>query len=299
MPCYKPLLAWKTAAGNVVFVERMGKDVVRELSLPCGQCIGCRLEKSRDWAMRCMHEASMHERNCFLTLTYSDEYLPVRGQLEYATFQKFMKRLRKYFDGGVRFYMCGEYGEENGRPHYHACLFGVDFDDKIYLCQTPTGERLYRSALLERLWYFGNSSIGSLTFESAAYVARYCVQKVTGRDAKSHYARSDGLHPPYHYQLEPEFNGMSLKPGIGAPFLEKWKTDIYPNDYVIVNGKKMMPPPYYDKIFKREKPDEWEVLQWKREERGRQKHEDNTDARLRVKEEVAHAKANLLKRGML
>lgn len=294
MPCYSPLLAYRCANGDVVFQERSFHDTVAELSLPCGQCIGCRLERSRQWAMRCMHEASLHESNAFVTLTYDDEHLPRRGMLDYPEFQRFLKRLRKYFaPAKVRFYMCGEYGPLNWRPHYHALLFGVDFDDKLYLQTLESGGKIYSSELLQRLWPFGFSSVGAVTFESAAYVARYCVQKVTGHAAKYHYARTD---VDGDYQLPPEFNKMSLKPGVGAGFLSKWKGDIYPRDYVIVNGMEVRPPKYYDKMFKRSDPDAFEEMQFRRELDGRANWEDNTDARLRVKAVVTEARAQFLKR---
>lgn len=295
MPCYSPLVAYKCANGEVVFAERRKHDVISELQLPCGQCIGCRLERSRQWAMRCMHEASMHNgRNSFVTLTYSDEHLPKRGQLDYPQFQRFMKRLRKEFGPNrVRFYMCGEYGPLNWRPHYHACLFGIDFDDRVFERQLPSGANIYRSDTLERLWPYGYSSVGDVTFESAGYVARYCVQKVTGHNAKFHYARKDDEG---EYSLIPEFNKMSLKPGIGADFMEKWKSDIYPHDYVIVRGKEMKPPKYYDKLFAKDNPDAWDELQWKREAEGRANWEDNTPTRLDVKRQVQTARANFLKR---
>lgn len=291
MACYHPLRAYKTASGEVVFNERSTHDIYAQLSLPCGQCIGCRLERSRQWAMRCMHEASLYESNCFVTLTYSDQFLPERGQLDYSAFQKFLKRLRKRAGSPVRFYMCGEYGSVNWRPHYHACLFNVDFGDKTYWSTGGSGEKIYRSAELEKLWPFGASSVGAVTFESAAYVARYCVQKVTGHNAKLHYARIDGDGP---YSLVPEFNHMSLKPGIGAPWLARWKTDVYPHDYVIVNGVQVKPPKYYDKIFAKESPEDFEEMQFRRECTGRSRYDDNTMERLAVKEIVTRAKVNQL-----
>lgn len=267
---------------------------MQSLSLPCGQCIGCRLEKSRQWAMRCMHEASLYERNCFLTLTYDDEHLPLRSMLDYPAFQRFMKRLRK-FAAPVqpRFYMCGEYGPVNWRPHYHACIFNLDFEDKQYWSRTGSGEKIYRSAKLEELWPFGFCSIGDVTFESAAYVARYCVQKITGHNAKLHYQRrdADGV-----YSLPAEFNHMSLKPGIGAPWLAKWRKDVYPHDYVIVNGKECKPPKYYDRLFGREFPDDMEDIQFSRETDARSRYEDNTPDRLVVKECVTRARVSNLYR---
>lgn len=294
MPCFHPLTAYKCASGDIVFSERRRFDVISSLQLPCGQCIGCRLEKSRQWAMRCMHEASLHERNCFLTLTYDDENLPKRGVLEYPTFQKFMKRLRKYAAPvRPRFYMCGEYGPENWRPHYHGCIFGFDFPDKKVWSSTPSGSSLYRSADLERLWPFGFASIGAVTFESAAYVARYCVQKVTGHNAKDHYARVDA---DGEFSLPPEFNHMSLKPGIGAPWLAKFQTDVYPHDYVVVNGHKSKPPKYYDRLFSRVDPDTMEGIAFSRDTLARSRFEDNTPERLAVKEIVQRARSSMLLR---
>lgn len=300
MPCYKPLLAWQTGNGDIVFVERMGKDVRRELSLPCGQCIGCRLERSRQWAMRCMHEASLHKKNAFVTLTYSDDELPPYGDLRYSDYQKFMRRMRKTI-GPARFYMCGEYGEATFRPHYHACLFGVEFPDRVHHATMDSGFPTYRSELLERLWPHGNCWVGDVTFESAGYVARYCVQKVTGPNAKYWYARrAEGEHaigPGIgSIQLTPEFNKMSLKPGIGDEFYRKWKRDIYPHDYVVVRGQKMPPPKYYNRLYAREHPDEYEEIQWKREAEGRRHWEDNTPERLVVKETVQRARAAFLQR---
>ncbi len=131
MPCYHPLSAFQCADGSIVFHERRWYNTVKTLSLPCGQCIGCRLERSRQWAMRCMHEAQLHENNCFITLTYDNTHLPSDGSLHYKDFQLFIKRLRKKFGNTrIRYYMAGEYGENFGRPHFHACIFGHDFHDK-------------------------------------------------------------------------------------------------------------------------------------------------------------------------
>jgi hypothetical protein len=134
MPCYFPITAWRSKDGKneagkwpVVFKPTAGY-LDKELKLPCGRCIGCRLERSRQWAVRCVHEASLHEKNCFITLTYSPENLPKDGSLDVSHFQKFMKRFRKRFGPGIRFFHCGEYGESLSRPHYHACIFGFDFE---------------------------------------------------------------------------------------------------------------------------------------------------------------------------
>lgn len=193
MPCYKPLDAWRpdssTGSKKLIFSynSKTCNSLTPHLQVPCGRCVGCRLERSRQWAIRCVHEASLHEKNCFITLTYNDENLPADQSLHYEPFQLFMKRLRKKYGSGIRFYMCGEYGEKLARPHFHACLFGHDFDDKKVWKKTDAGSVLYRSAELEKLWPFGYSSVGDVSFESAAYVARYIMKKITGEAAESHY----------------------------------------------------------------------------------------------------------------
>uniref|UniRef100_UPI0040472208 rolling circle replication-associated protein n=5 Tax=Pseudomonadati TaxID=3379134 RepID=UPI0040472208 len=270
-------------------------DIVRSLTLPCGQCVGCRLERSRQWAVRCMHEASLYEQNCFITLTYNDENLPDDGSLHYDHFQKFMKRLRKAVSGRVRFYMAGEYGEQLGRPHFHACLFNYDFSDKVFFKRTGSGSNLYRSAKLESLWPYGYSSIGDVNFQSAAYVARYIMKKVNGKHQDEHYERVNDETGEITVR-RPEFTKMSLKPGIGFDWYNEWKDDVYPDDFVVVNGKKVRPPRFYDKKFKVEHPEEFEVIEFQRECRARERFEENTDERLAVKEKVARARLQSLKR---
>lgn len=290
--------AVRMSDGSVKFVSRNKCGVESTIELPCGQCIGCRLERSRQWAMRCLHEASLYDRNSFVTLTYDDSNLPVGGTLKYDDFQKFMKRLRKRVKQPVRFYVGGEYGEQLMRPHYHACLFGYDFGDKVYYRKTSSGEKIYTSKLLESLWPYGLSSIGDVTFQSAAYIARYCVQKVTGDLAESHYRviTDDGEV----VDRVPEFNHMSLKPGIGSRWLEKYKTDVYPRDYVVINGVKTKPPKYYDVLFERENPGVFSELVAQRELDGYQERlkGEHSDARLCVKEQVQSARLSMLKRSL-
>lgn len=284
--------------GGLVFHEAARFGPTSSVEVACGQCIGCRLERSRQWAVRCMHEASLYQENCFITLTYAEEFCPV--SLWYRDFQLFMKRLRKSFsDRVVRFYCGGEYGEQLGRPHFHACLFNVGFVDKLYYKRV--GEHiLYTSGRLQKLWPFGFSSVGSLTFESAAYIARYCVAKVTGEAAKSHYRRVDPRSGVV-LQVEPEFNRMSLRPGVGGEWMRRYHGDVYPKGKVVVNGHLANPPRYYDKLVKRgefEKFDSfvYDDLQTKREYDAYLRRDDNTVARLAVKEAVAQARVNLRKR---
>jgi hypothetical protein len=296
MPCYHPLTAYQCADGSIVFQERRWFNTVKTLSLPCGQCIGCRLERSRQWAMRCMHEAQLHENNCFITLTYDNTHLPSDGSLHYQDFQRFIKRLRKKFGNTrIRYYMAGEYGENFGRPHFHACIFGHDFHDKKLWKRSPSGSMLYRSEDLELLWPFGYSSIGDVNFESAAYVARYIMKKVTGNNAKQHYTETDQETGEITTR-KPEFNKMSLKPGIGYDWYKQYKNDVYPHDYVIIKGKKVKPPKFYDKKYKSDYPYEFDEILYKREINGKLNSEDNTLERLIVKEIVQEAKLQKLKR---
>ena len=231
MPCFSPLKGWyskdrtKLGKRSIVFNPRDGL-LDRPIAVPCGQCIGCRLERSRQWATRCVHEASLHENNCFITLTYDDAHLPSDLSLNLVHFQKFMKRLRKRFGDGIRFFHCGEYGENFGRPHYHACLFNFDLPDRV-LWSTRSGVNLYTSHILSSLWPFGFVTVGDVTFESAAYVARYVMKKVTGKNAQDHY---EWVHPitGQVYERAPEYVTMSRRPGIGKGWLEKYMSDVFP-----------------------------------------------------------------------
>jgi hypothetical protein len=193
--------------------------------------------------------------------------------------------------------MAGEYGENFGRPHWHACIFGLDFDDKKLWKRTAANSLLYRSQNLELLWPFGYSSIGDVTFESAAYVARYIMKKVTGKNAAEHYQEIDPDTGEITNRT-PEFTKMSLKPGIGYEWYKQYTSDVYPHDYVVIRGKKVKPPKYYDKKYKIDNPYEFDELLYIREKSAKLHFEDNTPERLLVKEQVAKAKLQKLKRNL-
>ena len=290
MPCYHPLHGYAKEGGGWTpdFSKSSGSG--RPLLIPCGQCIGCRLERSRQWAIRCIHEASLFgNNNVFVTLTYRPADLPKDGSLDYRHFQLFMKRLRKKFGSGVRFYMCGEYGDEGGRPHYHAILFNLTFSDRKPWRKTPTGYMQYRSETLENLWGLGNCEFGSVTFKSAAYVARYIMKKVTGDQAAFHYCDIDPVTGEILSEVKPEFNSMSRRPGIGRGWLEKFSSDVYPADFVVVGGHRSRPPRYYDKYFEAVNPKEFDHLILHRAIDSRKRRSDNTRERLAVRERVAEA----------
>lgn len=239
----------------------------------------------------------MYNQNSFITLTYDPKFLPYRGQLTHEHFQKFMKRLRKENTQLIRYYMGGEYGTSNEgehRPHYHAILFNKDWTDRKYFKKSPSGEKIYTSSALERLWPYGYSSTANATFLSAAYIARYCMQKVTGERAAEHYKREDENGT---YQLNPEYNMMSN--GIGADWLKFYKQDVYTDDYVIVRGHKSRVPRYYDKKFAKLDEEQMQHFKELREWKAYQVRTDNTDERLTVKEKVTEAKIKALARGKI
>lgn len=284
MTCTSPINAYKTATG-VVFSELARHGDYHEIQLPCGVCQSCRLKRAGDWTIRCMHEAKMHKENCFLTLTYKRDALPANSSLDHSDFQKFMKRLRKAYGNDIRYYMCGEYGPENQRPHYHACIFGKDFRDRTAAGRSESGELFYTSEDLTKLWPHGKATVQNLTENSAGYTARYVMKKRMGQDADIYYGNR--AH---------EYNKMSLKPGIGATWYAKYHKDIYPNDYAIVGGSKHSVPKYYDKLLERTCKNTHEAVQSKREIEGAKHRQDNTPERRKVKAHVLSAKLNSLKR---
>lgn len=300
MACYHLLHGFRSrlrgSSGKLGVVFNVS-DGYRDMPVvvACGQCWGCRLERSRQWAVRCMHEASLYEENCFLTLTYADEFLPKFGSLDKAAFPKFMKRLRKLISPKkVRFFHAGEYGARLGRPHYHACLFGHDFADKVPW-SSRGGYPVWRSGQLEALWACGQSELGSVTFESAAYVARYIMKKVTGENAGEHYSTVDASSGEV-VELEREYTTMSRRPGIGKPWLDRFMCEVYPEDSVVVRGRLMKPPRFYDLAY--ELTDSVGFQAVGRARRRARRPEDQTVERLEVREQVAQAKASLFKRSL-
>jgi len=301
--CYSPISGWYSRFVN----PKSGKRPVTfsfseaftdlSVTLPCGQCIGCRLDRSRQWAIRCVHEASLYENNCFVTLTYRDECLPKDGSLDPDAVPLFMKRLRKRFGDGIRVFYCGEYGDNFGRPHYHLIIFNFDFLDK-YPFSRCNDQVYFRSKSLEELWTFGHSIIGSVTFESAAYVARYVTKKITGKKAVTHYNDIDFSTGEILRERLPEFARPSRRPGVGRPWLEKYGfSEVYPSDFVVVRGIKMRPPKYYDYVFSSQCPEEFAKVVSRRKRFAVEHADDNTWERLLVKEEIQHRKFDLLYRG--
>lgn len=233
--------------------------------LPCGQCIGCRIDYSRQWANRCMLELGYHDSAWFCTFTYDDDHVPRSyypdpdtGEaipaltLNKRDFQLLMKRIRKKFESDkIRFFMSGEYGSETFRPHYHAILFGLHLDDLVpYKTVKEGGEyyTYYNSPSLQECWPNGFVVVGEVTWESCAYTARYVMKKLKGKEAKF-YAE---------HNIEPEFTLMSRRPGIAREYYDT-HPDIYDFDYINIStpkgGRKFRPPRYYDKLFDIDQPE--------------------------------------------
>jgi len=225
-----------------------------------------------------MHEASLHEENAFVTLTYSDENLPEGGSLDRRAVPLFLKRLRKRIaPRRLRYFQVGEYGEKLGRPHYHALLFGYDFPDKVRISARKEYPE-WTSETLETTWGAGRCLVGSVNFESAAYAARYVTKKVTGDLAAAHYRG-----------VEPEYATMSRQPGLGRGWFEQFGNEVYPNDRVISRGHPGKPPRYYDSLLEEAAPFEAWMVKRERELAG----ETHTEERLKSKEKVATARLNL------
>jgi len=301
MPCYRPIRAYRRESGEIKFSEAP-RDV-ESLELGCGRCVGCRLTRVSSWANRCTHESELFERNCMVNLDYSDDHLPEHGSLKYRDVQRFLKRLRKSERGfeaspngkyPIRFFMVGEYGFKSWRPHYHMLLFNYDFRDKYAWGRSVSGDDTYRSAKLEELWPYGHSVLGIVTPASAAYVAGYCLKKVMGRAASDEFYSWTDEATGEVCSVRPEFCVMSRRPGVGAWWYDKYKSDVLPCDYVVRDGRKSKVPRFYQQRYMEAEPMSFEDVLVRRERRFKDEVpvSERTDVRRMVAEEVALARFN-------
>lgn len=296
MVCYSPMKAYpgrelnpetgkrpRTFSGTKSLIEGM------LYTLPCGNCYGCRIDRAEGWAIRGAHEARIANEGpgcAFLTLTYANEHLPVDNSLSMEVSQKFIRDLRYRVGDGftIRYLGCGEYGERKRRAHYHYCLFGYDFPDKVFYKTSPRGDRLFVSELLSLAWPYGTAMIGEVTFESARYIASYVMKKRGGELAEAHYLRAHPLSGEF-FAVEPEFAVMSKRPGLGAEWLKRFKSDVYPSDFVVVDGKPKKPPRFYDKQLSEE---EFAPILKLRKRRNVLATADRTKERLAVRGQVKY-----------
>lgn len=278
MTCFHPRGAWRQASGEVrvgTAVDLANPDTFGHFHVPCGQCIGCRADRAQDWALRIIHESQLYGlENSFITLTYDDEHVPNGYELKLTDWQLFAKRLRH--TGTFRFYACGEYGDDFGRPHFHACLFGRSFrDDRTYWRTNEHGNKIFRSKTLEAAWKNGYAEIGNLDYKAAAYVARYCMKKLTGPET----AKYGGRRPPFAIMSR---GGRKGTGGIGKRWLDRYMDDVYPHDEVVLNGRKHRPPRYYDDQLD---PVELERIKDKRLKKAKENAHEYTPSRLAEKQE--------------
>lgn len=288
MSCFAPVTGYRPLNGSVKLTFHRNEGFVdKPIKVACGSCVGCRREKARQWSVRCMHEAQMHDRNSFLTLTYSDENLPADKSLNPRDWQIFAKRLR-YLEGPFRYFQCGEYGEETQRQHHHALIFGLDFfEDRKHHKTTKGGHKLYIAETLNEIWGHGHVYIGELTQQSANYVALYTLKKHTGPLSTYTYGeRVDQDTGELDYYRKPPYATMSRRPGIGAKWFEKYHSDVFPRDEVIANGKKTKPPAFYDYLLELSDPAALDQVKAERRRNGNKHKTNNTPDRLAVREEI-------------
>lgn len=297
MACYHPLKIYPVGVdldtGNKKYAiskVKSGDNLDGFTIIPCGSCIGCRIDYARQWADRCMLEAKDHEDNWFLTLTYDDDHLdtvktkysdPASGEefeamsLNKRDVQLWHKNLRKSLDEKgypkIRFFCCGEYGspEWTMRPHYHEIVFGLKLDDLVFYKYNKQGQKLYTSEYLRKIWKYGYVIVGQVTWESASYVARYVTKKLKG-DAAELYTVCNMIPP---------FTLMSRRPGIARKYYDE-HPELFDYTYVPFStedgSKKIYPSRYFKKLLKDDDPEKYEELN----ERNTLSAKYRTDARL-------------------
>lgn len=299
MPCTSPVSMFQPVAGGQLLSYEKGD--CRPILICCGQCGHCRLRKALDWCTRMRHEFKMSDHvGCFLTLTYDEDHIPADHGLRYSDVQKFFRYLRRR---GLKFryYCAGEYGHDHGhpflvpykggdlgRPHWHILVFGIDFRQaRVLWKRSGAGCDVFQHPLLSEAWPNGSACFSEVTDQSIAYCAKHNFKRITGRDAADFYSRVDTVTGEI-LRVSPECSRMSLKPGLGFTWLEKFGgSDVYPHDSVLsAGGVEFAIPKAYDKVFKRLLPDEHEEAVYKRYLKSLLTEKDRTPERLAVRAEV-------------
>lgn len=267
MLCSNPITAYRSESVNdtgkrsIVFKYQEASATHPEIiTIPCGVCLNCKINKAKEWTIRLMNEKLEHEKSMFLTLTIEDKFIPSNGSLVKSDFVNFMKRYREFiYPERIRFYHVGEYGDGKERPHHHAIIFGHSFDDLAHHYQLNNIVH-YTSETLSKLWKLGLCEVGDVTTASCAYVARYCQKKLYGSLCADRYQGR-----------LPEYSTMSRRPGIGAKFVKKFSGDIYPHNFIVENGIKFKVPKFYDEILKVDNPELFDKVKLSRKEHMRNK----------------------------
>lgn len=274
MTCFEPLDVWETEEGFPTFDEHRADPLAERLKIPCGRCRGCGLASAKDWSARCFHELNQHARACFVTLTYAPEHLPADGGLSLDHLQRFFKRLRKRFPG-VRYFACGEYGPKTFRPHYHAVIFGLDFEGEFTEVARGSDYATYLSPTLDSIWGLGRTTWSYATPTNIAYVTAYTAKKLAAVRRRGTEVPDDcylrRLPDGRSHLLEPEFQVMSRNPGIGSYFAQhhrsSWRHDGY---LTLPGGHKQRVPRYYLRAFKEAEPNAYQTFKARRLEQARE-----------------------------
>lgn len=290
LACTRHLRAYKGPNG-IAFNSREGYADM-PLTLRCGACIGCRIDRQTGWMIRMMHELQMAEKACFATFTYNDDCVPDDHGLRVEHWQEAAKRIRANI-GDFRFFMAAEYGGDKLRPHYHAAIFGQDFtNDRVRVNVKGSPHYWWTNEAVTSAWRKGYVTVGELNSTTARYICNYMLKKVTGKKAKAAYERIDPLTGET-WDVRPEFSTMSRRPGLGASWFDRYCDDVYPQDVVVLDGKKYRPPQFYDRLLQDRDPAMWRKVEARRNEWVQKHSEDLTPDRLEVKERIINARQSL------
>lgn len=298
MACFKPIGAFYSKNADKKIQFKPHSDTAGErINLPCGRCIGCRIDYVYEWVPRILHECSLHENNQFVSATYSPEFLPKMGDLHYPDMQDFYQKIRDNI-GPFRYFTCAEYGSKDRtfRPHYHSVMFGLQLDDLKQRKKNNNGDPLYESETLTQLWGRGNVIIGAVTPSSAAYVASYHLKSTDAKHDDAYQIR-DFETGEILYQYQKPFVRMSKgsgsgKGGIGAAWYSQFKDDAFPKGYVTHQGRKFRTPDYYMRLLEADDPELYAKLKlqqraWTKTKEAQIKNSDRALAR---REKFHHVK---------
>lgn len=232
------------------------------MAVPCGKCLACLSSKRYDWSFRLMQEYRVASSAHFVTLTYSEKFVPDGGLVK-RHLQLYLKRLRKKTPK-LRYYAVGEYGEETRRPHYHAIIFNAREKD-------IRSSWTLRNAISKREEPIGIVHVGSVTEASVQYTLKYIVQKDV---------RYEGLRNP--------FSIMSRGYGLGLNYLTDAMVAWHRADdriYIVVHGQKIKLPRYFkDKIWPKSEWSNWTYRReqvFKKARREAEVREEKDDAKLK------------------
>lgn len=293
MSCFAPVIAWYTktigpSGKRQITFARSEAHFPAPLKLPCGNCIGCLQARGRTWAIRCLHESKLHAQNCFITLTYDPEKIPKGHTLRKRDLVLFLKRFRKILEPKkVRYYACAEYGSKTYRPHYHLLIFGwsPSAADRKLLSGRSSDRKVYSSATVNRAWPCGAAVVGDVTLSSCVYVAGYLAKNI-GRKREFDVTCDDGEI----IRREKEFSLMSRNPGLGTGYVQKYHGELITHDNVIVEGREVGLPRFYDyKLIKEGYQTAENLLAIKdsRRREARAYRSENTPDRRKVREKVS------------